>query len=49
MCVLLHLLNCMALRAHIIVVEALYKISNYYKYHHKVNDGIIDFQKIVQL
>ena len=42
----------MVLRAHIIVVVGLYKINDnnyYYKYHHKVNDGIIDFQKIVQL
>ena len=30
MCVLLHLLICTALRAHIIVVEALYKIHYYY-------------------
>ena len=30
MCVLLHLLICTALRAHIIVVEALYKINYYY-------------------
>ena len=33
MCVLLHLLICTALRAHIIVVEALYKI-NYYNYYY---------------
>ena len=32
MCVLLHLLICTALRAHIIVVEALYKINYYYYY-----------------
>ena len=30
MCVLLHLLICTALRAHIFVVEALYKINYYY-------------------
>ena len=30
MCALLHLLICTALRAHIIVVEALYKINYYY-------------------
>ena len=30
MCVLVHLLICTALRAHIIVVEALYKINYYY-------------------
>ena len=30
MCILLHLLICTALRAHIIVVEALYKINYYY-------------------
>ena len=30
MCVLLYLLICTALRAHIIVVEALYKIHYYY-------------------
>ena len=30
MCVLLHLLICTALRAHIIVVEALYKMNYYY-------------------
>ena len=30
MCVLLHLLICTALRAHIIVAEALYKIYYYY-------------------
>ena len=30
MCVLLHLLICTALKAHIIVVEALYKINDYY-------------------
>ena len=30
MCVLLHLLICTALRAHIIVVETLYKINYYY-------------------
>ena len=33
MCVLLHLLICTALRAHIIVVEALYKINYYYYYY----------------
>ena len=33
MCVLLHLLICTALRAHIIVVVALYKIKYYYYYH----------------
>ena len=32
MCVLLHLLICTVLRAHIIVVEALYKINCYYYY-----------------
>ena len=32
MCVLLHLLICTVLRAHIIVVEALYKINYYYYY-----------------
>ena len=32
MCVLLHLLICTALRAHIIVVEALYKRNYYYYY-----------------
>ena len=32
MCVLLHLLICTALRAHIIVLEALYKINYYYYY-----------------
>ena len=32
MCVLLHLLICTALRAHIIVAEALYKINYYYYY-----------------
>ena len=30
MCVLLHLLICTALRAHIIIVEALYKINYHY-------------------
>ena len=30
MCVLLHLLICTVLRAHIIIVEALYKINYYY-------------------
>ena len=35
MCVLLHLLICTALRAHIIVVEALYKINYYYYYYHR--------------
>ena len=37
MCLLLHLLICTALRlrAHIIVVEALHKIYNYYYYHTK--------------
>ena len=34
MCVLLHLLICTALRAHIIVVEALYKINYYYYYYY---------------
>ena len=34
MCVLLHLLICTALRAHIIVVKALYKI-NYYCYYYR--------------
>ena len=36
MCVLLHLFICATLRAHIIVVEALYKInsSSYYYYHY---------------
>ena len=33
MCVLLHSLICTALRAHIIVVEALYKIIYYYYYY----------------
>ena len=33
MCVLLHLLICTVLRAHIIVVEALYKINYYYYYY----------------
>ena len=33
MCVLSHLLICTALRAHIIVVEALYKIKYYYYYY----------------
>ena len=32
MCVLLHLLICTALRAHISVVDALYKINYYYYY-----------------
>ena len=32
MCVLLHLLICTALRAHIIVVGALYKINYYYHF-----------------
>ena len=35
MCALLHLLICTALRAHIIVVEALYKINYYYYYYKK--------------
>ena len=34
MCVLLHLLICTALRAHTIVVEALYKINYYYYYYY---------------
>ena len=38
MCVLLHLLICTALRAHIIVVEALYEINNYY---YEQKDGFI--------
>ena len=33
MCVLLHLLICTVLRAHIIVVEALYKINYYYYWY----------------
>ena len=32
MCVLLNLLICTALRAHIIVVEAIHKINCYYMY-----------------
>ena len=32
MCVLLHLLICTAVRAHIIIVEELYKINYYYRY-----------------
>ena len=36
MCALLHLLICTALRAHVIVVEALYKINCYY-YYFKLN------------
>ena len=34
MCVLLHFVICIVLRAHVIVVEVLYKI-NYYDYYHK--------------
>ena len=41
MCILLHLLICTALRAHIIVVEALYKI-NYYYYVFNLYSGIRD-------
>ena len=37
MCVLLHLLICIALRAHIIVVEALYKINYYYYYYYPLS------------
>ena len=32
MCVLLHFLICTALRVHLIVVEALYKINYYYHF-----------------
>ena len=38
MCVLLHLLICTALRTHIIVVEVLYKMNNYY---YEQKDGFI--------
>ena len=38
MCVLLHLLICTALRAHVLVVEALYKINYYYYYYFHLYD-----------
>ena len=34
MCVLLHLFICAALRAHVIVAEALYKVNYYYYYYY---------------
>ena len=45
MCVLLHLLICTALRAHIIVAEALYKI-NYYYYYYKTSANQTRFDSL---
>ena len=44
MCVLLHLLICTVLRAHIIVVEALYKINYYYYYYYEQKKLRVDVE-----
>ena len=49
MCVLLQLLICTALRAHIIVVEALYKINYYYYFRGGGGGGGLPFGRTTKL